>query len=71
MKQKIIKVGNSAAVTLPKEFLRQKQRNMGDRSMRVKDEALSSITTVAPEFKKWLDAISIKYEEAIKELARR
>ena len=80
MIQKIIRVGNSAALTLPKGFLDEAGLQVGDEMMvetnhqakavyakPVSDRAKLNLT---PEFYNWLDTISQKYEKTIKELAR-
>lgn len=81
MLQKIIKVGNSAAVTLPKEFLQEARFHIGDEialetnaQMRMflgkpKKEAYKSILT--PEFKDWLDSFINEYKPILKELAHK
>lgn len=81
MKQKIIKVGNSAAVTIPQEFLKKSGWRIGEKVevesdsdmgvMVIRDQESTYNTTITPEFKSWLDEISTKYESAIKELAQR
>lgn len=78
-KQKIIKVGNSLAVTLPAEFVKEGNIAVGDELLvehnsryktiymkPVNDKRGSSLT---PDFFEWLDEISNKYKDAIKELA--
>lgn len=80
MTQKIIKVGNSAALTLPKEFLQEANLHIGD-EMIVETNAATQMfmakTTkqagkmnLTPEFFAWLDEISKKYNVVIKKLAR-
>lgn len=81
MIQKIIKVGNSAAVTLPKEFLQEADLHIGDEismetnaQMRMflgkpKEEANKS--TLTPEFKEWLDDFIEEYKPILKELAHK
>lgn len=78
--QKVIKVGNSLGVTLPKEFVVATGIKAGqeiytkfDNDSRMvwistKEE---NITGITPEFKKWLDEFTQKHGEALKELARR
>lgn len=80
MQQTVIKVGNSLAVTLPRQFTKAKKLRAGQKvfvetdadldlvQVRTKSEAGSALT---PEFKKWLDEISTKYESTIRELAKR
>lgn len=80
MIQKIIQVGNSAAVTLPQEFLKKSGWKVGDRVyvegnpsmklMLVKDTSMPEKTTLTPEFKEWLDDFTIRNRELLQELAR-
>ncbi|KKS97527.1 MAG: hypothetical protein UV73_C0008G0047 [Candidatus Gottesmanbacteria bacterium GW2011_GWA2_43_14] len=80
MIQKIIRVGNSAALTLPKEFLEEAGLKIGDEMMvetnhrakavYAKPSADSSKMNLTPEFYNWLDRIGQKYEKTIKKLAR-
>ncbi|MBI2612047.1 AbrB/MazE/SpoVT family DNA-binding domain-containing protein [Candidatus Gottesmanbacteria bacterium] len=79
MTQKIIKVGNSAALTLPTQFLRESGLSIGD-EMNVEtngklkmvlakpanDAAKSALT---PEFKTWLDNFLSEYKPVLDELA--
>ena len=79
-KQKIIKVGNSAAVVIPKEFLRQAGWEIGDELMvegdptgkvfLIKEENSPYNTKITPEFKEWLEEIEKKYKDVIKALAK-
>lgn len=80
MEQTVIRVGNSLAITVPKPFVRARKLRAGQKiyveanaeldlvQVRTKSDHFSSLT---PEFKQWLDGISLKYERAIKELAKR
>ena len=80
MIQKIIRVGNSAALTLPKEFLDETGLQVGDemmvetnkraRAVYAKPAVASAKMDLTPEFYNWLDTISQKYEKTIKKLAR-
>jgi hypothetical protein len=81
-KQKIIKVGNSLAVTLPASFVREGKIKAGEEVL-VEQNAvyktlyMKSVTSkyaksrLTPEFYEWLDDISKKYEDVIKELAKK
>ncbi|OGG01645.1 hypothetical protein A2W14_07145 [Candidatus Gottesmanbacteria bacterium RBG_16_37_8] len=80
MIQKIIKVGNSAALTLPKNFLIQSGLRVGE-EMSVETNIKAKMVlakpvnqkpkmSLTPEFFDWLDRISQKYENTIKELAK-
>lgn len=81
MIQKIIKVGNSAAITIPKEFLKEAKMKVGDEVV-VEENAQNKILLIkpknrvdspslTPEFFSWLDEVSKKYKEVIVELANR
>jgi len=80
MIQKIIKVGNSAAVTIPKSFLKKSGWAVGDelvvegdaqtKLLLVKEKGSSYNTKITPEFKQWLDEIGNKYADVIKALAK-
>lgn len=79
--QKIIKVGNSVAVTLPAEYVKKKKIRPGDRVMvetadyadmvLIRPKLSTDKITLTPEFFEWLEGISNKYEKTIKELAHR
>lgn len=81
MIQKIIKVGNSAAITIPKEFLNESGLTIGDEMvietntkrqvLFAKPKAQAQKISLSPEFFEWLDKISVEYEDTIKELAHR
>lgn len=81
MIQKIIRVGNSAAVTIPKDFMKKTGLAIGDeismesdaiaKMMVVKPKSQEGKNQLTPEFFQWLDGISKKYENTIKELAVR
>lgn len=80
MEQKVIQVGNSFAVTLPRDFVKKKNLKAGQKvfveadadmdmvQIRTNNRAVVSLT---PEFKHWLDRVTEEYEHAIKELAKR
>lgn len=78
-KQKIIKVGNSLAVTIPADLVRECGWQAGEevviegspeyQVMIVKPKQKAKKTYLSPEFFDWLNGISSKYEKAIKELA--
>jgi len=81
MLQKVIRVGNSLAVTIPKDFASlvkfkagQKvavETDMSGRMLLVKPAVDIGKTSLTPEFFTWLEDISSKYEKVIKELACR
>lgn len=77
--QKIIKVGNSLAVTLPASFVREGNMKVGDelvvetapiyQTMVIKSKKMAKKTHLTPEFFNWLDDVSKKHEDLIKKLA--
>ena len=81
MIQKIIKVGNSAAITLPKEFMQEAGLKIGEevsletmaktKMLFMKPKKQEKTKSLTPEFYAWLNSITEKYEDTIKELARR
>lgn len=81
MLQKIIRVGNSLAITIPKDFARQINLRAGEmiavetdissKTLLVKPKKEAYKTSLTPEFFDWLSRISTKYEKAIEELAKR
>lgn len=80
MTQKIVRVGNSAAVTIPKEFLVQAQLAVGDEIevqsdvdfksviIRAKNAKMSS--RITPEFKDWLDNFTKNNKDTLEKLAQ-
>ncbi len=78
-KQKKIKVGNSLAVTLPISLVREGGWKLGDelviehsptyQLMVIKPKRLAKKTYLSPEFFSWLDEVSLKYADVIKDLA--
>lgn len=81
MLQKIIQVGNSLAITIPKDFAQRAKLRRGDevavetdavsKTFLVKPKHLADKTSLTPEFFEWLDEISKKYRKAIIELAHK
>lgn len=79
MIQKIIKVGNSAAVTIPKEFLQEARLKIGDeldvetngnlRMLLAKPKGHNTNSSLTPEFKNWLDNFIKEYKPVLEELA--
>ena len=79
MTQRIVRVGNSAAVTIPKEFLTQAKLNIGDkvevesdkdlRIMLIKPTGSFVQTKITPEFKSWLDDFISENQYILKKLA--
>ena len=70
MRQKIIKVGNSAAVTIPKKVLEEKNLKVGEEA-EVGISPVGKRTTVSPEFLKWVDNYIEKNRPALEELAKK
>lgn len=80
MEQKVIKVGNSLAVTLPRHFIKERRIKPGQMVFVEADADLDlmqiktkngKVLSLTPEFKQWLDQVSTKYEKTIKELANK
>ncbi|MBI2029435.1 AbrB/MazE/SpoVT family DNA-binding domain-containing protein [Candidatus Gottesmanbacteria bacterium] len=79
MIQKIIKVGNSAAITIPKEFLQSANYKIGEevaleintpmRTLVVKPKSQAAKKTLTPEFKDWLDGFMEEYQPILEKLA--
>lgn len=79
MVQKIIQVGNSLAVTIPKEFAKKAGFKRGDevivetflssKTMLIKPKTEEKTTTLTPEFYSWLNESTEKYKDAIIKLA--
>ena len=79
MIQKVIKVGNSLAVTLPADYAKKSKIKAGDKvyvetdntkkMMLIKDQSERYTTGLTPEFFSWLEKTTKKYEKTIKELA--
>ncbi len=76
MKQKIIKVGNSAAVLIPKHVMKEQSLNVGDEiDFKLEDRAVGESgyragRTLTPEFKQWLDQFMKEYKPILDDLAR-
>lgn len=80
MTQKIVRVGNSAAITIPKDFLELINLQIGDevdvqsdkdmRVMIIKPTGSSAMTNITPEFKNWLDSFMVENHDVLKELAQ-
>lgn len=80
MEQTVLKVGNSYAVTLPKAFVKEAKIQAGQRVFVDADPALevvqirtstSQFPGLTTEFKQWLDRVSEKHADLIRELAKR
>ena len=72
MVQKIIRVGNSVAVTIPKKTMEEKNLNVGD-SVNIEIDSAKNPkkTTITPEFKKWVDKYIEDNRPALEELANK
>ena len=70
MKQKIIRVGNSAAVTLPKKILQEKGLKIGQEA-EIEISPADKQTTLSPEFLNWVDTYIEKNRPALEELAKK
>lgn len=80
MIQKIIKVGNSAMVTIPQAFLQQAGWKIGDdvvvegdsqlQAILIKEESSPFSTRLTPEFKEWLDSFTKKNKKLLHELSK-
>ena len=80
MQQKIIKVGNSLGVTLPRFFVKALKLKAGQKvvvdanptldlfQLKTKTGKISSIT---PEFVSWMNSFNKKYSKSLKELAKK
>jgi len=78
--QKIIKVGNSLAVTLPASFVRDSNLKMGDelvvetapvyQTMVIRSKKMANNSKLSPEFFDWLDKFTKKNYDLLKELAK-
>lgn len=79
MTQKIIKVGNSAALTLPIEFLQEAGLQVGDemavetngklKYFIAKPKSEANQKTLTPEFKAWLENFISEYRPVLKKLS--
>ena len=73
MIQKIIKVGNSYAVTIPKDVVNEIQLEVGQR-VQVSIQPVTSgaiETQITPEFYSWLKSFNKKYKTVLTELAKK
>ncbi len=82
MKQKIIKIGNSAGIILPQKLQKDLGLKLGD-TVAVDYNAASGFVVFAkeysshtrqadiPELKDWLKKFNVKYKTALTELAKK
>jgi len=81
MLQKVIRVGNSLAITIPKDFASLAKFRAGQqvavetdaaaKMLLVKSAHQANGSSLTPEFFAWLERISSRYEKVIKDLADR
>lgn len=80
MTQKILKVGNSYALTIPSSFVKELGLKAGD-LLQIEANAGQNRLTVThtkeenrldtPEVKEWLESFNKKYKKGLTELAKR
>lgn len=80
MLQTVMQVGNSLAITLPKQFVDAKGIKAGQKMLVDADNDLSLVQVrtsnsiapkVTPEFKQWLDKFNARYKTGLAELANK
>lgn len=83
MEQTVIKVGNSLAVTLPSNFVRERKLKAGQKVLVRQDMEINAIVVapadkdfkersgITPEFLDWLERFNKKYRTALTELAKK
>ena len=82
MKKKIIKVGNSYAITIPKSFIQDAGLTYGQplevdvdadsEVLRIrKSSSAKGKDTITPEFVDWLEKFNKKYKHVLTELAKK
>lgn len=70
MIQKIIRVGNSAAVTIPTKIIEEKKLKIGGfAEIDIQPVKKTKKTTLTPDFLDWVDDYIEKNRPALKELA--
>lgn len=70
MIQKIIRVGNSAAVSIPKKTLEEKNLKIGDLAeVDIQPKKTHKKMALTPEFLKWVDKYIKNNRPALEELA--
>lgn len=80
MTQKIIKVGNSYGVILPKEIIERYNLTIGQvveidtnilpQAIVIRSENTKDVSMITPEFKDWLDTFTGKHKKLLQELAK-
>ena len=82
MLQKVIRVGNSYAVTIPRGFINEVKLKAGQKVRVEEDLDLETLTVqplranlkqgnLTPEFLTWLKKFNAKYKDALRELAKK
>ncbi|MBF8249769.1 MAG: SpoVT-AbrB protein [Candidatus Levybacteria bacterium] len=80
MLQTVMQVGNSLAVTLPKQFVDGKKIKAGQKVIVDADIDLSMVQIrtensvspkLTPEFKQWLDKFNDRYKKGLTQLAKK
>ena len=81
MLQKIIQVGNSLAITIPRDFVRQTKLRRGEKvavetdvvskTFLVKPKELAGKESLTPEFFNWLNKTIEEYRPILEELAHK
>lgn len=81
MLQQIIRVGNSAAITIPKDFLRETKIKIGDQILVEADSTAKTIilkpkktkkaSLISPELGRWTKNFIKKYRPLLDELAKK
>ncbi len=76
MTQKVLKVGTSAAVTIPKKFLKAMGLKTGDRVDLEMDQGRKTVkikptVRIENELLEWTESFIEKYRPALEELAKR
>lgn len=80
--QKLYRNGNSVAVTIPRQYLKDLKLRNGSEVIVDQDPEVGAIIItskkakkvsgkITPEFLKWLESFNKKYAPALKELAKR
>lgn len=78
-KQKVIRVGNSLALTIPQEAIQRYHLQAGDEVVSktspigifYEPTILMKKKAISPEFKRWLQTFKKKYGSALRELAKK
>lgn len=71
MIQKIVRMGNSAAVSIPKKSLEEKNLKIGDLADVDVNPVKKTRTKITPEFIEWVDKYIENNRPALEELAHK